>query len=133
MGIDNPKAVGPYQTDARVPADGGNLIFDHAAFLSNFAKSCRNDDDSFDSLLSAIVHGSKCCLWWKDDDGQIDRLRQLRNRAVALDTVNGFGLWIYRIKCPLIVASKNIDEYIVPHLSGSVRSSYHCYRFGRKD
>ncbi len=96
IGVDNAKTVWTYYRHVVLFSDLSELLFPLQSLFPDFFKTGRNDDHSFYSFLSALLKCKMTNRAWKNNDCQINLIRNIHYILICLNRTNRFFTRTYR-------------------------------------
>ena len=128
-GARDPEAVRPDQPGPVTADEGEKLVLTFRSFAPDLRKAGRDDAECACPALERRLAPGDHQLARQADDGEVDRLRDLLDRRVALDAGDRLAVAVDRIGAALEATLEDVAEEIAPDRAVTRRRAQHGHAF----
>ena len=119
------EAVRAEETGAVLTDEREQALLPLRALVTRFGEARRDDDERADAGGERILCRREHLLARHADDGEVDRLLDLRHRPLAVDPRDGVALPVHGVHGAGEVAGEDVAEQLAPDRAATLRRAHH--------
>ena len=133
VGVDDARAVRPEEAASLFTDDLFDPSLGPFSFLPAFGETGGLDHQEANPLPAAVLDGGRDIPGRDDNDRQINRIGNIQDRAVAVESKQGFFFQVHRVQLPRKMVADQVPEDVVSELLFRIRRPEHRDAAGIKE